>query len=76
MVDILGGQVDRKDNQIKARLGRTLTDNQVGYPNCSLVGVSQVHSFVWLYTDVFAMEAERERLRARAGERERERERG
>ena len=60
LFDILGGQVDRKDNQVKVRLGRTLTDDQVGYPNCSLVGVSQVRSFVLLYTEMFAREAERE----------------
>lgn len=36
-------QVDKIDTEVKERLGRALTDDQVGYPNCSLVGNSQVH---------------------------------
>jgi hypothetical protein len=36
-------QVDRIDTEVKERLGGKLTDDHVGYANCSLVGNSQVH---------------------------------
>ena len=46
----VGCQVDRIDDQVKIRLGKTLTDDQVGYPNCSIVGSSisprQISAFI------------------------------
>ena len=46
----VGCLVDRIDKDVKQRLGTILTDDQVGYPNCSLVGNSmsgrQISAFI------------------------------